>query len=146
MARFQTKIRRARFVVVGYSPEQMLVPGNALRDSIEQRILRAEDAYDAPAKPLSSKGKYGGYAAWKAKKAPPAERNWKFRGRTLRSMKVLAVAANRAVIGFTDPESNRVAYYNNRRVRQFGVSPRNRQAVALAFASLRNPIQVRQVA
>lgn len=143
MARFQTKIKRARFTVPGYSPDQMVMLGNALRDSIEQRILRAEDVYDGAAQPLSSKGKRGGYAAWKSKKAPPAERNWRYTGRTLRSMKVLSVATNRAVIGFTDAEANKRAAINNRRWRQFGVSPRNRQAVALALRALNRPVQVK---
>lgn len=143
MAKFQTVVKRARFVVNGYSPEQMIVLGTALRDSIVERIVRAEDVYDAPAKPLSSKGKHGGYAAWKAKKAPPAERNWKYTGRTLRSMKVLSAAANRAVIGFTDAEANRRAFFNNRRVRQFDVSPRNRQAVAAALKTLGSFVQVK---
>lgn len=158
--KFQTKIRKARFHVEGYTPEQMASVATVLRDSIEQRILRAMDVNDAAAPPLKQPirnvtsrrnvvtvngqrliqlpGKeYRGYPYYKQKRGGNPVRDWKLSGRTLRSMRVLTAAANRAVIGFTDAEANKRAYINNRRWRQFGMSPRDRAAMMAAFAGLR---------
>lgn len=137
-SRFQTKIikRRVRIDVVGVQPDAIIRIGNALTGSIIERLLRAEDVHDAPAPPLKARivnGKDTGYAGRKARKAPPAIRNWRFTGRTHRSMKVLRAEINKGVIGFTDAVTNRRAYLNNRRWRQFGVSPRDREALVNAI-------------
>jgi hypothetical protein len=135
--RFQTVKRRARFSVAGYSANQMELIGQSVRDDIEQRILSARDVNDSPTPPLKNGARGNGYASQKARKAPPAIRNWKFTGRTLRSMKVLSAAPNQAKIGFTDAVANKRAFYNNRRWRQFGVSPGNRKALVQALRQVK---------
>jgi hypothetical protein len=165
MARFQTKLikSKARFEVKPLSAQQMLAIAQPVRDDIEQRILRAETVTDSPAPPLSQKrrlrkgrqfeaytevniGSDRGYTAWKSKRYPPAIRNWRLTGRTLRSMKVLSVQENKAVIGFTDSVSNFRAYINNRRSRQFGVSPRNQKTLIEKYRAQKSGVSVRQVA
>jgi hypothetical protein len=125
--------RKVRFEVRGYSADYMLTVGQTVRDDIEQRILAGLDVSDGPVPPLKNGSRGSGYASQKARKAPPALRNWRFTGRTLRSMKVLSAAPNQAKIGFTDPEANRRAFFNNRRYRQFGVSGANRRTLIAAL-------------
>ena len=122
--KFKTVVRRARFEVTGYSADAMTTIAGVTRDSIETRILRAQDTYDSPVKPLAK-----GYAKFKGRKGLAQVRDWRFTGRTLRSMKVLRAQANKAVIGFTDAVSNMRAAINNRRARQFGMSDTNRAAL-----------------
>ena len=144
MAKFQTKIIRskARFVVTGYKPEQMASLGQSLIDyAIKPRLARAEDIYDAPAPALKPN-----YAKFKQRRSPPAIRNWQLTGRLLRSMKVLRAAQNKAVIGFTDAATNLRAFLNNRRARQFGVSPKDRQILVQALRRLDSPISITKVA
>lgn len=135
MARFQTKIRKARFEYTGYSPEQMVTAATALRDSIERRILMGLDLGDAPAPPLKPS-----YLKYKQRRGNPI-RDWKLTGRTLRSMKVLSAQVNKAIIGFTDDVANRRAYFNNLRWRQFGVSPKDQSALKRILAALGSPIK-----
>ena len=137
MARFQTVIKKARFSYSGISPQQMQSIAQVLADDIRSRILRAEDAFDNPAPTLKNGNKGKGYQTYKARRNPPAIRNWQYTGRTLRSLKVLQANQNRALIGFTDPHSNMVAAVNNRRWRQFGVSPRNRRTLIEAYRNTR---------
>lgn len=118
------KITRARFVISALSSGQMVRLGSIAAASIKDRLSRGENVSDAPAKPLTV-----GYARRKSKRAPPALRNWKFTGRTLRSMQVLSANENRARIGFSDPIANMRAVVQNRRERQFGLSETNWDAI-----------------
>lgn len=147
---FRPKITRARFVVSPFTAQQMVEIGNACVDSIKARLERAENVYDQPAPPLSMRyrenwrahklvsfGADRGYRAYKARKAPPAIRNWKLTGRTLRGMRVLRANENRVVIGFSDPVAGMRAAINNRRERQFGVSPANWRDILRAVREFR---------
>ena len=58
----------------------------------------------------------------------------------MRCLKVLTANENRAVVGFLDEAlpgrsqtASQIAFYNNRRERQWGVSPHDREAVLAAF-------------
>ncbi len=44
-------------------------------------------------------------------------------------MKVLRATENTATIGFVDPRADQIAHIQNVRVRQFGVSPMNREVM-----------------
>src|SRR5206468_5192437 len=101
MARFNPVIRRARVVVTGYSPEQMINFGNVLNSSIGDRMDRGLDINDSPAPPLRP-----GYAKYKQRQGGSGIRDWKLTGRTRRSMKVLSAGQNHAVLGFTDDVTN----------------------------------------
>jgi hypothetical protein len=118
--RFQPKISRARFVVSPFTSEQMVEIGQVAVDSILHRLERGQNVSDQPATPLKER-----YQKYKARRSPPAIRNWRLTGRTLRALRVLRANENRAVIGFRDPEAGRRAAINNRRERQFGLSPAN---------------------
>lgn len=129
---FKTTIRKARFEYIGFSGEQMAQAANGLiTRGIIPRIQSAKTVDDSPAPPLTPR-----YAKQKAKKAPPAVRNWTYTGRTLRSMKVLSAAPNRAEIRFSDAETNKRAAINNVRSRQFGVSGSDRVVLADEFGKL----------
>ncbi|MGQ9686622.1 MAG: hypothetical protein ACUVT2_10010 [Thiobacillaceae bacterium] len=139
-SKFQPRIRKARFVVSPFTPEQMIEFGNALLADVNARLERGENVYDQPAKPLAEK-----YAKWKARKYPPAVRNLKATGRTRRGAKVISASENRAVIGFTDPVAEQRIVWNQRRERQWGASPRNLEHLRRVVAQTR-PVRVREAA
>ena len=123
MARFQTKIIRSksRFVANEFTPERMHELGRVIQDANIERIGLGLDVNDQPAPPLKE-----GYRRFKQRKGLDPIRNWRLTGRTLRSLRVLSAAHGRAVIGFTDAITGMRAAINNRRARQFGVSPVDR--------------------
>jgi len=147
---FTAKIRRARFVLGPFSSEDMLSIANTLRDSIAGRIGNGLNVNDAPAKALKP-GRNGrrGYPDYKRARGLHPIRDWFWTGRTMRSLKVKSASENRAVIGFVDPNADRVAHVNNLREKQFGVSPTDRSALnAAVLAALRKvrPVRVRRAA
>jgi len=102
---------------------------------------------DAPAKALKP-GRNGrrGYADYKRARGLQPIRDWFWTGRTMRSLKVKSASENRAVIGFVDPNADRIAHVNNLREKQFGVSPTDRQALnAAVLAAIRQVPVVRIV-
>lgn len=141
MAKFKTVVRKARFAAPGYRPEQMIAIAQATADDIRVRIMRAQDVNDGIAPGLKA-----AYAKRKSQRGGNPIRDWFLTGRTLRSLKVLSAAQNRAVIGFTDAVSNFRAALNNRRWRQFGISPTNRQALVRELKLQASPVKVVKVA
>ncbi|HXP88836.1 MAG TPA: hypothetical protein VN841_29210 [Bryobacteraceae bacterium] len=136
---FQTKIQKARFVLGPFSADQMQRIGQAVLDSIAARIARGENADDEAARPLKP-GRRGhrGYPDYKSARGLQPIRDWKWSGRTMRSMKVLTASENRVVIGFVDARADAIAHINNLREQQFGVSPKDRNALnAAVLAELR---------
>lgn len=128
---FETKIRRSRFAVGSFSAEAMLTIGNVTLDAVLGRIQRGINANDEPAKPLKP-GKNGrrGYPDYKSARGLQPIRDWTWRGKTLRSLKVKAVSENRAVLGFVDPEADFIAHVNNLRERAFALSLNDRKVLA----------------
>lgn len=125
MARFQTRVsRKVRFVTGKVDPEIMKGLGEGLVESIQRRMSAALNVYDTPAAPLKPS-----YAKFKQRKYGTAVRDLFATGRTRRSMKVLSASPGRAVIGFTDAIANMRVAINNRRERQFGVSPDDRRGL-----------------
>jgi hypothetical protein len=141
VARFQTVIRRARFVYSPYTTPEMLGFAQLLADSIRSRIQSGQNIYDQPAAPLKP-GTPGrrGYPDYKTARGLKPIRDWTWSGHTLRCLKVLTANENRAAIGFLDEAkpgrrqtASQIAFYNNQRERQWGVSPRDRQALIAAI-------------
>ena len=141
MPRFQTVIRRARFVYSPYTATEMQGFAQVLADSIRARIQSGQNIYDQAAAPLKP-GLAGrrGYPDYKAARGLNPIRDWTWSGHTLRCLKVLTANENRAAIGFLDEAlpgrrmtASQIAFFNNRREAQWGVSPRDRQAVLAAF-------------
>ena len=167
MPRFKPVVsRKARFSEPGLDAEQMLRIGEKVRGSIYDRIRAALDVNDRPAPPLrqtmrsnfrdvrgqrlfsigaSNRKTYAHYKVTRYGGKPI--RDWWRSGRTLRSLKVLRAAKNRVVIGFTDAVSNMRAFFNNRRWKQFGMSPRDKAVAQEAFvAELSGQSQAEKVA
>ncbi len=147
---FTAKITRARFVLGPFSSEDMLSIANTLRGSIAGRIGKGLNANDAPAKALKP-GRDGrrGYPDYKKARGLQPIRDWFWTGRTMRSLKVKSANENQAVIGFVDPNADRIAHVNNLREKQFGVSPTDRQALnAAVLTAIRQvrPVRVRRAA
>jgi len=145
MARFQTVIRRARFVYSPYTADEMLGFGQLLADTIRARIESGQNIYDQAAAPLKP-GRSGrrGYPDYKAARGLQPIRDWTWTGHTLRCLKVLTVNQNRAVIGFLDEAmpgrsqtASQIAFWNNQREHQWGVSPRDRAVVVAAMIGYR---------
>ena len=143
MARFQTVIKRARFVYSPYTANEMQGFAQVLADSIRVRIQSGRNIYDQAAAPLKP-GRSGrrGYPEYKAARGLSPIRDWTWSGHTLRCLKVLTANENRAAIGFLDEAlpgrrmtASQIAFFNNRREAQWGVSPRDRQVVLAAFLS-----------
>lgn len=128
--RFEPVIRRARFAVSGYSPEAMLEFGNVLNSSIADRMSKGLTINDSAAPPLKEQ-----YARYKQRRTGSRLRDLYLTGRTRRSMKVLQVQTNRAVLGFTDPEAEKRIAINSRISRQYGVSPSDKAKVLRAMES-----------
>jgi hypothetical protein len=112
-----------------------------LADSIRARIQSGQNIYDQAAAPLKP-GQSGrrGYPDYKGERGLQAIRDWTWSGHTLRCLKVLTANENRAAIGFLNEAlpgrrmtASQIAAFNNRREAQWGVSPRDRQAVLAAF-------------
>ncbi len=147
---FQAKITRARFVLGPFTSEDMLTIGNVVVDSIKDRLHKGLNINDQPAKPLKpGRDGHKGYPDYKAARGLQPFRDWLWTGRTLRSLKVKQVSENRAVIGFIDPNADLIAHVNNIRERAFGISPKDRQALAAiirAVLSQSRVIQVRKAA
>jgi hypothetical protein len=142
MAKFQTVVKRARFSYSPFTAYEMQGFAQALADSIKDRIHSGQNIYDQAAAPL--KLPWGArasvirnsYPSQKAKRGLQAIRDWTWTGHTLRCLKVLTVNQNRAEIGFLDDtmpgrtaSASQIAWYNNQRERQWGVSPRDRDYV-----------------
>lgn len=142
---FQAKITRARFVLGPFTAEDMLFIGNAVRDSIAERIGKGLNVDDAPAKVLKpSRNGRRGYPEYKLARGLAPIRDWFWTGRTMRSLKVKSATENRVLIGFVDPNADRIAHVNQLRERQFGISPKDRNVLnAAVLATLRRVRVVR---
>lgn len=141
MARFQTVLKHARFVYSPYTATEMQGFAQVLADSIRARIQSGQNIYDQAAAPLKP-GRPGkrGYPDYKRARGLKPIRDWTWSGHTLRCLKVLTANENRAAIGFLDEAlpgrrqtASQITFYNNLRERQWGVSPRDREAVLKAF-------------
>jgi hypothetical protein len=143
---FQAKITRARFVLGPFTSEDMLEIGNVVVESIKDRLHKGLNINDQQAKPLKP-GRNGkrGYPDYKAARGLQPFRDWFWTGRTLRSLKVKQASENRCVIGFIDPNADRIAHVNNLRERAFGVSPKDRQAMVAAIKAVLRKSRVIQV-
>lgn len=138
MRKFQPVMKRARVGTPGFSADTMLRFAGELNSSIAQRMDRAQDIYDNAALALTPD-----YAKSKMKKVGSAIRDLRLTGRTRRGMRPLSAAQNVAIIGFSDPVAMNRIQINNRRVRQYGVSPVNRQHLYnVVHQSLQRPVIV----
>lgn len=145
MARFSPVVRRARFVYSPYTNQEMLGFGQLLADTIRARIQSGQNVFDQAAAPLKpAKPGHRGYPEYKTARGLQPIRDWTWTGHTLRCLKVLQVNENRAVIGFLDDTlpgrahtASQIAFYNNERERQWGVSPRDREVLLAAIRNYR---------
>lgn len=150
-SRYQTKIIKARFVHSPFTAQQMAAFGQSLLDDIWTRISEAKNAYDAPAIPLKP-----GYAKWKKRRYGTDLRNLQATGQTRRATKVLSASQNEAVLGPLPGIHGvgkrkgimltyaQILFLNNRRERQWGVSPSNRDHIVAEIMAGR-PMKARQI-
>ena len=146
MPRFKTVVRRARFVYSPFTGAEMNTFAQLLADTIVARIRSGQTIYDqaAPLKP----GKDGrrGYPDYTVARGLKPIRDWTWTGHTMRCLKVLRANENRAEIGFLDEAmpgrqntASQIAFWNNQRERQWGVSLRDREfirGIMLAYRPL----------
>ena len=159
MARFITVVRHARFVYSPYTPYEMNAFAQVLADSIRTRIQSGRNMFDQPAAPLKQ-GPRGtaGYPGLKSARGLQPIRDWTWTGHTLRCLKVLRANENRAEIGFLDEAfpgrrtksgtpitASQIAFYNNQREHQWGVSERDRQAVEAIIRAYRPVVTVQEL-
>jgi hypothetical protein len=145
MVSFRTVIRRARFAYSPFTAQEMQGFAQLLADTIRARIQSGQNIFDQAAAPLKP-GRSGrrGYPDYKAARGLQPIRDWTWTGHTLRCLKVLNTNENRAVIGFLDEAmpgrsqtASQIAFWNNQREHQWGVSPRDRALVVAAMIGYR---------
>ena len=145
MSRFQTVIKKARFVYSPYTSDEMLGFGQLLADTIRTRIQSGQNIYDQAAAPLKPAlpGRRG-YPEYKVARGLQPIRDWTWSGHTMRCLKVLTVNENRATIGFLDEAfpgrtqtASEIAFWNNQREHMWGTSPHDIAVVVEAMTSYR---------
>ena len=130
MGKYVTVVKRSRFVVPGFGLSVMRRIGEKVRSSVDARIAAGLTVYDSPAPPLSVR-----YATYKQRKGLAPLRDWWNTERTRRSLKVMSVGQGEATIGFVDGVADFRVTMNNRRIRQFGMSPKDTEALKRAYLS-----------
>lgn len=100
----------------------MIAIGQKAVESEQRRIQSGLTVDDTAAKPLREK-----YRKRKERRGGKPIRDLTLTGMTLRSRKVISAENRRAVIGFTNAQAIIRARVNNKRDRQFGMSPANRR-------------------
>ncbi len=137
----EPRIIRQRFYASPFSAEQMQEIGTVMIGVISTRIRKGLTDQDTPAKELTAK-----YAKRKILLNRDPIRDWYFRGRTLGFFKVVSASESRCEIGFVDQQADAIAHFNNLRVKQFGVSPKDRNALtAVVLQTLQQRSVVRIV-
>lgn len=124
------KIRH--FVWKGPGPEVMRAIGQEVLDTVVRpRIASAVNVNDAPAKPLSTKGKrYQRYFYIKKAKGLNPVRDLRFTGAMMAAAKVVDATNNQVRIGFDNPDASRKASFNQRRDPMFWWSPNDQAKIA----------------
>lgn len=151
--RFVTVVRKARFVYSPFTGQEMQIFGQFLADTIRARIQAGQNVYDQAAAPLKpAKSGRKGYPDYKSARGLKPIRDWTWSGHTLRCLKVLTANENRAVLAFlqeTKPgrgqTATQIAFTNNRREWQWGVSPRDRAAIVEVMLNYRPVVKVESV-
>jgi hypothetical protein len=153
MPRFQTVVRRARFAYSPFTAQEMQGFAQLLADTIRARIQSGQNIYDQAAAPLKpAKTGRRGYPDYKAARGLQPIRDWTWTGHTMRCLKVLTANENRAVIGFLDEAmpgrsqtASQIAFWNNQRERQWGVSPADRQKVIPLIYNYRPVVTLQEI-
>ena len=122
---FITKIVHAKLTLSPFSAEQMADIGNVVLNDIQDRIKQAKDVTDSPAKPLVER-----YARRKILRGRAPVRDLTWRGVTMASLKVKRASEDMVTLGPVNPQADQIITANNRRSKQWGMSPKN-------FATLR---------
>jgi hypothetical protein len=128
---FQAKITRARWVLGSFTSEDMLAIANVVRDSIATRIGKGLNIEDEDAKPLKpGRNGHRGYPDYKAARGPNALPRLGLD----RAHHALAQSKERQRkprrYRLYRPNADHIAHVNNLREKQFGISPKDRQAMA----------------
>lgn len=111
---------------------QRLAVGNVVIDVVRERIKRAIDANDAPARPLSAiRPKHGGasYAVQKQEKTGKRPvRDWTLTGALLRSLRVSVATEKRIVISPAADQMGKMAG-NQGLCNMFAISPKDEAVI-----------------
>lgn len=144
MAKFQTKITKARFVVSPFTGRQMVDVGRSLIDSNFERWDSGIDALDGRAPGLTAK--YARFKSFARRKR--AIRDLDLTGRLRASIQVLSANENKVTVGPTDGmyansfkrgqlSFSAVLTLNQRRWRMWGVSPADKAKLLKMLAGQR---------
>jgi len=131
MAIFQTKITHARLTLSPFSSEQMSDLGKIMIGVKLDRITQAINSQDSPAKPLVDR-----YAKRKIQRNRAPVRDWLWRGLTRGSAKVIIASEDRVVIGFINPEADRIVTAQRRREEMWSDSPNDKRALSEAIKQM----------
>lgn len=127
-------INPRRFVVTEFTPQRMIAIGDYAINVIFSRINHAETVNDTPAPPLVKAYRKDGqehgsrsYPLRKVKRwgAKPI-RDLLRTGRMRSAIQVTRAGYNYCILGFADPKMAWRMHWNQRRSRQWGLSPKDR--------------------
>jgi hypothetical protein len=124
---FETKIRHTSLTFSPFTSEQMSRFGEIAVSSIRSRINLGLTVTDSIAPPLVEH-----YARRKIIRGRNPIRDWMFRGATMGALQVKAASEDRVTIGFTTTQSNQIVAAQQRRAKQWGVSPKDWEKVVAA--------------
>lgn len=123
---------RPRVMIPSFAEPQMQQIVEFARQQEAQRIARAQNISDAPAKPLTTRIPHQGgapYAQQKRKLTGNAVRDLRLTGQMLAARVASVIDRLHSVIRFSDPRQAQKAFINEAREPQLGLSPANKQVV-----------------
>lgn len=148
-------INPRRFVVSEWDPQRMIRIGTFLKGTIFARIDRVETVNDTPAPPLKKAYRKDGQEhgsrsyplrkvkVWKAKPVRDLLRTGDMR----RAIHVQRAGYNYVEVGFGgNTWMERRMSYNQRRSRQWGVSPRDMKLLSAYIFNVSKPTRVEKIA
>jgi hypothetical protein len=133
-----TKIIRQRFTLSPFTSEQMLELGNTVLKSVKERIHKALDVNEQPAKALNptvhidKNGQLAAlipYPVQKAKKGLQPIRDLFFTGALTGSLQVISASENRCVIASNNMVKDMILRKNQKRSVEFGMSEGDRRVM-----------------
>ena len=117
------RIESARFPEkIDYSATEMRALGEEVIRVMFRRWDRAQDLGDAPANPISRNYWVNNTVKPRVVKRIPFIRDLRLTGDMRRDIQVLSATTNQAIIGAATAKESAKLFYNQRRIRMFGIS------------------------
>jgi hypothetical protein len=135
---FTVRITHKRLTLSPFTSEQMTMIGESLLSSVKTRLSLGLNTQDTAAPPLSTK-----YANRKMRMNRTPIRNLSWSGALMKSLRVKSASETGVTIGPINPLASLKLTVNNRRAKQWGISPKDQEKInKFAFIFLQQRIKV----